>query len=77
MGTYRFPEPVPAKDDSTLASIRAEGAKDGEVTVSSNRKVGSFEKMVADTYGIGEQVANPKDTALSDNEITLAAVRKE
>ena len=44
---------APAKDDATLASIRAEGAKGGEITVGSNRKVGSFEKMVADAYGIG------------------------
>lgn len=35
-----------AKDDATLASIRAEGAKGGDITVGSNRTVGSFEKMV-------------------------------
>lgn len=33
-----------AKDDATLASIRAEGAKGGELTVGGNLRVGSFEK---------------------------------
>lgn len=67
----------PAKDDATLASIRAEGAKGGEITVGSNRKVGSFEKMVADAYGIGVQVANAANTKLSDDDDTLAAAAKK
>lgn len=67
----------PAKDDATLASIRAEGAKGGEITVGSNRKVGSFEKMVADAYGIGVQVANADNTKLSNDNDTLAAAAKK
>lgn len=67
----------PAKDDATLASIRAEGAKGGEVVVGSNRKVGSFEKMVADAYGIGVQVANADNTKLSNDDDTLAAAAKK
>ena len=62
-----------ADDDATLASLRAEGKKGGELTVGGNLRVGNFEKKVAELYGIGGQVANPSDTALSDNSITLAA----
>ncbi|MDE6782568.1 MAG: hypothetical protein K2J17_02475 [Paramuribaculum sp.] len=68
---------TPAKDDATLASIRAEGAKGGEVVVGSNRKVGSFEKMVADAYGIGVQVANAANTKLASDNDTLAAAAKK
>ena len=68
---------VPAKDDSTLASIRADGAKGGEVTVGSNRKVGSFEKMVAEAYGIGVQVANANNTKLCNDDDTLSAAAKK
>ena len=68
---------TPAKDDATLASIRAEGAKGGEIVVGSNRKVGSFEKMVADAYGIGVQVANASNTKLSNDDDTLAAASKK
>lgn len=68
---------VPAKEDATLASIRAEGAKGGEITVGSNRKVGSFEKMVADAYGIGVQVANAENTKLANDNDTIAAAAKK
>lgn len=67
---------TPANDDATLASIRAEGAKGGELTVGSNIRVGNFEKKIADMYGIGVQVANPANTKLADNDITLAAAGK-
>ena len=67
----------PAKDDATLASIRAEGAKGGEITVGSNRKVGSFEKMVADAYGIGVKVANASNTKFASDDDTLAAAAKK
>lgn len=67
----------PAKDDATLASIRAEGAKGGEIVVGSNIRVGNFEKKVADLYGIGVQVANAANTKLSKDDITLAAAGKE
>ena len=62
-----------ADDNATLASIRAEGAKGGELVVAGNIKVGNFEKKLAELYGIGVQVANPADTELSDNNITIAA----
>ena len=65
-----------ADDNATLASIRAEGAKGGELVVAGNIKVGNFEKKVAELYGIGVQVANKADTELADNNITLAAAGK-
>ena len=65
-----------ADENATLASIRAEGAKGGELVVGGNIKVGNFEKKVAELYGIGVQVANKADTELADNNITLAAAGK-
>ena len=62
-----------ADDDATLASIRAEGAKGGDLVVKGNMQVGNFEKKVAEMYGIGVQVAVKDDSALADNSITLAA----
>ena len=65
-----------ADDDATLASIRAEGAKGGELAVKGNMQVGNFEKKVAEMYGIGVQVANADDSALADNSVTLVAAGK-
>ena len=66
-----------ADDEATLAALRAEGKKGGELTVGGNLRVGNFEKKIAELYGIGVQVANPADTALSSNDITLAAAGRE
>ena len=66
-----------ADDEATLASIRGEGAKGGELLVRGNMQVGNFEKKVAEMYGIGVQVANADDTKLADNSITIAAAGKE
>ena len=65
-----------ADDDATLASIRAEGAKGGELKVVGNMQVGNFEKKIVELYGIGVQVANAADTALADNSVTLVAAGK-
>ena len=65
-----------ADDDATLASIRAEGAKGGELVVKGNMQVGNFEKKVAELYGIGVQVATADDSKLADNGITLVAAGK-
>lgn len=62
-----------AKDDATLASIRAAGAKGGEITVGSNLRVGNFEKTMLEVFGIYVQVATPDDSKLAKNNITLAA----
>lgn len=65
-----------ADDLATLASIRAEGAKGGELSVGGNKRVGAFEKEFAAAWGIGVQVANASDTALADNDITIVAAGK-
>ena len=65
-----------ADDEATLASIRAEGAKGGELKVVGNMQVGNFEKKIVEMYGIGVQVANAADTALADNSVTLVAAGK-
>lgn len=65
-----------ADDSATLASIRAEGAKGGELTVGGNKTVGKFETEFAEAWGIGVQVANADDTALADNGKTLVAAGK-
>lgn len=65
-----------ADDDATLASIRAEGAKGGELSVKGNKKVGTFEKEFAAAWGIGVQVANADDTALAPDDVTLCGAAK-
>ena len=65
-----------ADDDATLASIRAEGAKGGELKVVGHMQVGNFEKKIVEMYGIGVQVANANDTALADNSATLCGAGK-
>lgn len=65
-----------ADDESTLATLM-KGAKGGEFTAGGNLRVGNFEKKVKELYGIGVQVANSTDTALSKDTITLAAAGKE
>lgn len=66
-----------ADDEATLASIRAEGKKGGELSVKGNMQVGNFEKKIAEMYGIGVQVANADDSKLVDNGVTLASIGKE
>lgn len=66
-----------AKEDATLASIRATGAKGGELTVGGNLRVGSFEKKMQEVFGIYVQVATPDDSKLAKNDITLAAAGKQ
>ena len=80
-GTLRVYKSVSCKgafadEEATLASIRAEGAKGGELIVKGNMQVGNFEKKVAELYGIGVQVANSDDSKLADNSITLSASGK-
>lgn len=65
-----------ADDNATLASIRAEGAKGGEVKVVGNMKVGNFEDKMKEVFGIKVQVSNADDSALADNGITLCAAGK-
>ena len=66
-----------ADEDATLSSIKAEGAKGGEIKVGGNLRVGNFENKVKELFGIEVQVANADDTALADNSITLVAAGKK
>lgn len=66
-----------ADDAATLASIRAEGAKGGELAVKGNKTVGKFETEFAEAWGIGVQVANADDTKLASNDSTLCGAAKE
>ena len=61
-----------ADDEATLASIRAEGFAGGEFAVKGNTKVSTFERKVAELYGIGVQVANAEDSEFADDTATLA-----
>jgi len=65
-----------ADEKATLASLRAKGKEGGSLVVKGNRTCGSFEKAIADMYGIGVQVANPTDSALAPDDITLSAAGK-
>ena len=65
-----------ADEDATLASIRADGCKGGDLMVKGNMQVGNFEKKVAELYGIGIQVANADDSALADNLLSLCQAGK-
>ncbi|MBO7301053.1 MAG: hypothetical protein J6U53_06620 [Tidjanibacter sp.] len=67
---------TPADDEKTLAALRAEGYKGGELIVGGNLHVGNFEKKIAELYGIGVQVADKDDKKLADNDITLVAAGK-
>ena len=80
-GTLRVYKSVTCKgafadDDATLASLRAEGKKGGELVVGGNLRVGNFEKKIAELYGIGVQVATKDDSKLADNDLTLVAAGK-
>lgn len=65
-----------ADDNATLASIRAEGAKGGELTVGGNLRVGNFEEKLKEMYGFGVQVADKSNSKLADNTATLVAAGK-
>ena len=63
-----------ADDDATLASIRTEGCKGGELTLRANMLVGNFEEKMQELFGIKVQVADADDKKLVDNALTLGAV---
>ena len=46
-----------ADDEATLASIRAEGFKGGDLVVKGNMQVGNFEKKVAELY---QSISEPR-----------------
>lgn len=64
-----------AEDSATLASIRSEDAKGGELVCRANRTVGGFEKEMKEVFGINVQVASPDDFVLALDGITLANLK--
>ena len=64
-----------ASDDVTLASIRAEGAKGGKVSIHGRTKVGNVEKMFKEQLGIKIQIEN-KAGGLADNSLSLTQAGK-
>ena len=66
-----------ADEKATLASLRAEGKKGGEIKCGPNKKVGNFEKEFEDLFGIGVQVAIADNSKLVSNDLTLAAASKK
>ena len=60
-------------DDATLASIRVGDVKGGELKCAGNLKVGNFENKMKELFGVTVQVATKDDSALADNDITIAA----
>ena len=64
-----------ADDNATLASIRGESAKGGQIALHGRTKVGNVEKMFKEQMGIGIQVLN-NDGKLADNDISLTQAAK-
>lgn len=65
-----------ADDDATLASIRKNDAKGGDVKINGKMLVGNFEKKIFEEFGIKVQVATTDDSKLSEDSITLTASGK-
>lgn len=65
-----------ADDDATLASIRKNDAKGGDVKINGNMLVGNFEKKILEEFGIKVQVADIENTKLISDSITLTALGK-
>jgi hypothetical protein len=65
-----------ADDDATLASIRKNDAKGGDVKINGNMLVGNFEKKILEEFGIKVQVADIENIKLISDSITLTASGK-
>jgi len=61
-----------ADDNATLASIRKNDNKGGELSPKRNMKVGNLEDKIMDLFGIKTQIAGSDDSYLCDNDHTLA-----
>ena len=64
-----------ADNDATLASIRAESAKGGDISLHGRTLVENVEKMFKDQMGIKIQIEN-MDGELADNSLSLSKVGK-
>jgi len=61
-----------ADDNATLASIRKNDNKGGDLSPKRNMKVGNLEDKIMDLFGIKTQIAGSDDSYLCDNDHTLA-----
>lgn len=74
-GTLRILKNGKSVDDSaTMASLKAEGCKGGELELKGNTKVAGMKKKVADLYGIDVQVYDANDKKPVDDGLTLASI---
>ena len=64
----------PVDDGATMASLKAEGCKGGELELKGNTKVAGMKKKVDDLYGIDVQVYDVDDNKTVDDSLTLASV---
>lgn len=64
----------PVDDGATMASLKADGCKGGELELKGNTKVAGMKKKVADLYGIDVQVYDADEKKPVDDGLTLASV---
>jgi hypothetical protein len=66
-----------ADDEVTLASIRKDNSTTkGDLKISGNMQVGTFENKFKEIFGITIQVADADNIKLLDDSLTLSAVKK-
>lgn len=63
----------PADEGATMASLRAEGCKGGELELKGNTKVSGMKKKMAELYGITVEVFDAEDKKAVDDGLTLAS----
>ena len=63
----------PADEGATMASLRAEGCKGGELELKGNTKVAGMKKKMAELYGITVEVFDAEDKKAVDDGLTLAS----
>lgn len=74
-GTLRIlKDGKPVDDSATMASLKADGCKGGELELKGNTKVAGMKKKVADLYGISVEVYDADDKNPLDDSLTLASI---
>lgn len=74
-GTLRIlKDGKPVDDNATMASLKADGCKGGELELKGNTKVAGMKKKVADLYGISVEVYDADDKKAVDDGLTLASI---
>jgi len=64
----------PADDGATMASLKADGCKGGELELKGNTKVAGMKKKIADLYGISVEVYAADGKKPVDDGLTLASI---